>query len=125
MERDKKLEKIVRENSLMAPSDNFTESVLNKIRVMPIESSFKPLIGKRAGFIAITLVATILLVGIFSSLNGGSEPLFNIPEWSIAWPEWNITLPEFSWKLPAGLLAGVVAVFILVLTDAGLSRNRS
>jgi len=125
MERDKKLEKIVRENSLLAPSDNFTESVLNKIRVTSMEISYKPIIGRKAGYIAISLVATILLVAIFSTINGGSESLVNLPDWNIALPEWNINLPKFSWKIPTGLLAGVVAVFILVLTDAGYSRSRS
>ena len=125
MERDKKIEKLIRENSLLAPSDNFTASVLDKLRVTPIKSGYKPLIGRRVGYIAISLIATILLVAIFSSINGVSEPLINLPDWSIALPEWDITLPDFSWKIPTGLLAGVVAVFILVLTDAGYSRSRS
>ncbi len=125
MERDKKIEKIVRENSLLSPSANFTEAVLNRIRVSPVTSTYKPLIGRKAGYIAIFLVVSFLLIAIFSSQSELAEPLVNLPKWDINFPEWNISLPKISWEIPSGILAGVVALFILILSDAGYSRSRS
>ena len=125
MERDKRIEKIVRENSLLSPSVNFTESVLNTIRVSPVISKYKPLIGRKTGYVIILLVVSILLISIFSSQSELAEPLVNLPKWDINFPEWNLSLPKISWKIPTGMLAGVVAVFILVLSDAGFSRSKS
>jgi hypothetical protein len=125
MERDKKIEKIVRESSLLSPSSNFTEVVLTKIAVSPVTRIYKPLVGRNAAYIAIFLVVSILLIAIFSTQSEMAEPLVNLPKWSFNFPEWNISLPKISWKIPTGILAGVAAVFILILSDAGYSRSRS
>lgn len=125
MERDKKLEKIIREYSLLSPSDSFTESVLEKIKVAPSKDSYKPLIRRRTGYIVFSLLAIILLIAIFSSTNGMSEPYIIIPDLDLTFSEWNLTFPEIDWKFPSGMLAGVIAVFVLILADARVSRNRS
>lgn len=125
MERDKKMEKIIRESGLMSPSANFTESVLKKISTETIKGSYQPLIGKRAGYIVISVLVLFLFAAIFSTENGEIEPLFNLPNWNLSLSQWKNGLPEFNLKIPSVVLAGILALFLLVLSDAGFRKSKS
>ncbi len=117
MERDKKLEQLIKEHTLISAPDNFTDLVIDKVKE-PLPISYKPLIGKVGRISIFVFVALVIVLSIFSVSAEASEPIFNIPEWEFA-------LPEMNWKIPSGLLAGLVAVLILALTDARLNRSRT
>ncbi|MFC2129340.1 hypothetical protein ACFLQX_01025 [Bacteroidota bacterium] len=117
MERDKKLEQIVKEHGLISAPDNFSDVVLDKIRE-PLPFTYKPLIGKGGKIFIIIFIVSILAITIYSATLESAEPVLIIPEW-------DFKIPEIGWKLPSGLLAGLIALFVLALTDAGLNRSRA
>lgn len=116
MERDKKLEKIIKEHALISAPDNFTDLVMEKVNE-PLPYPYKPLIGKAGRIFILSFVALIIVFAIIGSAAEASEPILKIPEWKSA-------LPDIDWKIPSGLLAGLLAIFILALTDARLNRSR-
>ena len=117
MERDKKLEKLIKEHALISAPENFTELIIEKVNE-PLPSTYKPLIGKAGRLFILAFIALIIVLAIFSSAAEASEPILNLPEWKF-------TFPEINWKIPSGLLAGLIAVLILALTDARLNRSRT
>ncbi len=118
MNRDRKLEKLVKAHGLFSPSENFTENVIGRIKEETIANSFRPLIDRRGRLIGIAIVTLIVLLTILGSNADPSQAIFNIPQW-------DLTLPDISLTIPRIVLAGFVAVFILVLFDAGLKRYRA
>ncbi len=118
MNRDKKLEKIIKAHGLVSPSSDFTQRVIGKIEEESIVTSFRPLIGKRGRLIGLAIIALIVLLTILGGNADLSQSVLNIPQW-------NIKLPDISFVLPKVVLAGFVAVFILVLSDAGIRRYRA
>jgi hypothetical protein len=100
---------------------------MDKIESIPVRKSYKPLIG-RGGRILIVLfiIAVVVLSIVYTDPGGelfGSSIKLPTPEWQL--PQWNINL-EFlkQANISTGLVAALVAIFILVLSDAGLNRRR-
>lgn len=118
MQADKKLEKIIKAYGLFSPSSDFTQNVIGKIKEESIATSFKPLIGKRGRLIGIAIITLIVLLTILGGNADLSQPVLNIPQW-------DMKLPEISLTIPKVVLAGFVAVFILILSDAGIRRYRA
>ena len=117
MERDKKLEQLIKEHSLISAPENFTDHVIEKVQD-PLPASYKPLIGKAGRIFILAFFALIIVLTLFSAYAEASEPRFNIPDL-------NFTLPDLDWKIPSGILAGLAAVLILALTDARLNRAKT
>ena len=127
MKRDPHISKLIRESGRVQAPDSFTAKVMDKIESIPVKLSYKPLIG-RGGRIMIILffIAVVVLSIIYSDPGGelfGSTIKLPSPEWQL--PQWNINL-EFikQAKVSTGVVSALVAVFILVLSDAGLNRRR-
>ncbi|MCK5135382.1 MAG: hypothetical protein KAR19_06295 [Bacteroidales bacterium] len=135
MDRDSKIYKLIRETGIVPAPRQFTGYVMDKIESEPGKKIYKPIIGRDGRIIIIILIlGTVLLSILFS------EPGSKLTENRLKLPEMNITLDFLSrWQLPemsfslnflsdinisTGLLSALVAVFILVLSDAGLSRRR-
>lgn len=118
MNRDRKLEKLVKTHGLFSPSPDFTDNVIGIIKGESIATSFRPLIGKRGRLMGIAIISLIIILTFFGSGADLSEPLINIPQW-------DLKLPDISFTIPRVMFAGIVAVFLLVLSDAGLRRKRT
>ncbi len=127
MKRDPHISKLIRESGLNAAPENFTASVMDKIEAVPAKSSYKPLIG-RGGRIAFILlvIAVIVLAVLYTDPSG---ELFGS---KITLPQVERQIPQLNFKLDflqqinisTGIVAALVAMFILVLSDAGLNRRR-
>lgn len=116
MERDNKLGKIVKEHGLISAPHNFTNEVLGKVRG-PLPASYKPLIGKAGRIFIFGFIALIIGFAFYQASIEVTEPILKIPDW-------DVHIPEIGWKIPSVLLAGLIAIFILALSDVGLNRSR-
>jgi hypothetical protein len=127
MERDPRISDLIKESGMAKPPDNFTGSVMERISSEPARTVYKPLIGKGGRILIILGVLGIILISILYS--GAGDTLPDIRE-RITLPGWN--LPEVSFSLDflsglsisSGIVAALVAIFILVLSDAGLNRRK-
>ncbi len=127
MKRDPHISKLIRESGLNAAPENFTASVMDKIEAVPAKSSYKPLIGRGGRIVFILLVIAVIVLAVLYTDPSGE--LFGS----------RITLPQVERQLPplnfnlgflhqinisTGIVSALVAMFVLVLSDAGLNRRR-
>lgn len=107
--------------------DGFTDEVMDKIESIPVRKPYKPLIGRGGRiFIILFLVAVILLSVLYTDPN---RELFGS---AIKLPTADWQLPQFDFNLEflkqvnisTGVVSALLALFILVLSDAGLNRRR-
>jgi len=127
MKRDRHISKLIRESGLAQAPDSFTAAVMDKIEAIPLSKSYKPLIGRGGRIMIIFFIIAVVVLSIIYSDPGGE--LFGTavrlprPEWQL--PQINFNL-EFlkQVKVSTGVVSALVAMFILVLSDAGLNRRR-
>ena len=121
MESEQQISRLIRESGVVIAPDGFTENVLDKIGTEVERKSYKPLIG-RAGRLFITLfVIAVVAISIFYGKPGAA-----FPQLWLKMSELNFNLQFLSEvKFSTGLLSALVAILILVLFDAGLSRRRT
>jgi hypothetical protein len=127
MKRDPNISKLMKESGILSAPGNFTDRVMEKIEAVPVKKINKPLIG-RGGLIVFALffVGVVVLSIIYTE---PGKPLF---DFSGKVAELNWQLPRFhvnldfihQMNLSGVLVSAVVAIFILVLTDALLNRRR-
>ena len=127
MERDPKISRMIREGGLEKAPEGFTGQVMNLIASVPEKKSYKPLIGRGGQIIIIILGLTLVILASILAEPGASfiQPggVFSGLEWKI--PEFNLNLDFFSKiNFSGGIAAALIALFILVLADAGLGRRR-
>lgn len=127
MERDPNISKLVRESGISRAPETLTSRVMELISKEAEKKPYKPLIGKwgRIGII-LFVVGIVAASFIFSEpgqrLSGSSGRLSNL---EMELPTINFNLEFLSQiNLSTGLVAALVALFILVLSDAGLNRRR-
>lgn len=120
MEDDKKLKQLVKESGLQSPSDDFTDKVMKKIRDIPERMEYKPLIGRIGRLSILIVVLSVIAISIIYSEPSGflSEGNLKLPAWDLP----GIKLPELS--ISTGLLAVLLAVFLLVLADNLIRKRR-
>ena len=127
MERDPNISKLVRESGILKAPENLTSRVMNLISVETERRAYKPIIGRRGRWIIVIFVIGIVVASLLSMEPG--QHIFNTGgvvsglEWQL--PQISINL-EFLTQIniSTGLVSGLVALFILVLSDAGLRRRR-
>ncbi len=127
MKRDPHISKLIRESGLNAAPENFTASVMDKIEAVPAKSSYKPLIGRGGRIVFILLVIAVIVLAVLYTDPSGE--LFGS---KIALPQAELQIPQLNFKfdflqqinISTGIVAALVAMFILVLSDAGLNRRR-
>ncbi len=125
MERDPKISKLMRESGLIAPPADFSEKVMKKIGIVPKKVAYKPLIGRTGRILVLLFIIGIVMVSLLYSEPGGRiiERLGELP--GPAWKLPNINYEFLSGIKPAGwLVSTIVAIFLLVLSDAGLNKRR-
>ena len=127
MKRDPHISKLIKESGTVQAPDSFTAAVMDKIEAIPVKKPYKPLIG-RGGRILIILfiIAVVVLSIIYTDPSGelfGST--IRMPTLDRELPKLNINL-EFlkQVNVSTGVVSALVAMFILVLSDAGLNRRR-
>ena len=127
MERDPNISKLVRESGLVHAPDSFSKKVMKRIVVEPEKKTYKPLIGRFGRILIILFIAGIVVISLIYSEPGGRilenfKGLSNL-EWQLPQLKFNLDfLSEIN--ISAWLASTFAAVFILVLTDASLSRRK-
>ena len=118
MERDQHLKKLFRESGIVHAPDGFTEGVMEKVQAGPERVRFRPLIGRTGRMIILLSVIVFLVIAIFY---GGTDARPS----ALQLPDFDFTLQFLQEiNLSTGLIAAIVAILVLVLSDAGLSRRR-
>ena len=119
MEKDKNIEILIKESGIVTAPKNFTAQIMERISSEPKQVAYKPLIGRFGKLFILSLVMVSIVISIIYS-----EPSSFLLERNIQMPQWNFSLqnlPEFN--ISTGLLAALLAVFILVATDSILRRG--
>jgi hypothetical protein len=127
MKRDPHISKLIRESGVVSAPGNFTAKVMDKIEAIPIRKSYKPLIGRAGRIIIVLFLAAIILLTAFYTEPGGE--LFGnsvrIPKLEPNWPELKLNYDFLQQiNISTAVVAALVAMFVLVLSDAGISRRR-
>lgn len=128
MERDSKISKLIRESGLIHAPDSFSKKVMESIGFETEKKSYKPLIGRFGKILIFLFIAGIVVVSLIYSEPGG-RLLDNIG--SLSNIEWQLPQIDFNFNflseinISAWLASTVVAIFLLVLSDAGLNRRRN
>ena len=123
MERDPNISKLVRESGISKAPENLTSRVMDLISGETEKLAYKPIIGKRGIWVIVLFVIGIVVISIVSAEPGqqifSSEGVLSGIEWEL--PNLTFNLDFLSQINPStGLVAGLVALFILVLSDAGI-----
>ena len=127
MERDPNISKLIRESGIAKAPENLTNRVMNLISVETEKRAYQPIIGRRGRWLIVFFVIGIVVASLLSMEPG--QRIFNSGG-VISGLEWQ--LPQISFNLESltqinistGLVSVLVALFILVLSDAGLRRRR-
>ena len=127
MERDPKISKLILEGGLEQAPKDFTSQVMDLITSAPEKKAYKPLIGKGGQIAIILLGIALVIVAVFVADPGARfiQPgdSFSGLGWKL--PEYNLNLQFFSKiNFSGGIAAALLALFVLVLSDAGLNKRR-
>ena len=127
MERDPNISKLIRESGISPAPEHLTSRVMDLISEEAERKAYKPIIGTWGRlsiilFVVGVVVSSWLLAepgqGLFSSSGRFSSLEFQLPQISF-----NLDFLS-QINLSTGLVSALVAFFILVLLDAGISRKR-
>jgi hypothetical protein len=127
MKRDPHISKLIRESGLVQAPDSFTAAVMDKIESMPVRKPYKPLIGRGGRIMIILFLIGVVVLSIFYSDPGGElfGSAVKLPSIDRQLPQLNINLDFLKQiKISTGVVSALVAMFILILSDAGLNRRR-
>ena len=127
MERDPNISKLVRESGILKAPENLTRRVMDLIGEEPEKQAYKPIIGNTGRWIILLFVVGVVVASLLAAEPGqrifSSEGVFSGLEFQM--PQLTFNLDFISQISPStGLVAGLVALFILVLSDAGIRRRR-
>lgn len=127
MERDPNISKLIRESGLTKAPGHFTDQVMNKIRIAPDKSAYRPLIGKMGRIFIMLFIVAIAIVALFYSEQGSSflESIGGLPEFEFQIPQFSMNFDFISESnISTWLVSAFVALFLLVLTDAVIRRKK-
>lgn len=127
MKKDPHISKLIRESGVVEAPGNFTASVMDKIEAVPVKKSYKPLIGRGGRIIIILFILAVVVAAVYYTDPSGE--LFGT---GIKMPQVQRQVPQFHFNLDfldqinfsAGIAAGLLALFVLILSDAGLNKRR-
>ena len=127
MERDPNISKLVRESGISKAPENLTSRVMELISEEPEKQVYKPIIGKTGRWVILFFVVGIVVASVLSAEPGqslfDSGGVLSGLEFQI--PQISFNLDILSRINPStGLVSALVALFILLLSDAGLRRRR-
>lgn len=120
MIRDPYISKLIRESGMTQVRSNFTLAVMNRIELLPVKQSYKPLLGLGGRILIILFFLVVVVISILYSDPGG-EIFSN----TVKLPQLNINLDFLKQvNISTGLISALAAMFLLVILDAGLNRQR-
>jgi hypothetical protein len=127
MEKDRHISKLIRESGIAKAPEDFTQKVMDRIGTESVHKPYKPLIGRTGGIITLLIIAGIAVTSLLLSSPGESAKgildTWKPVDWQ--WPSLNL---DFSFlehlNLSPWLIGTLVAVFLLILSDAGLNRKK-
>lgn len=127
MKRDPHISKLIRESGVQAAPGNFTASVMDKIEAVPAKKSYKPLIGRGGRIVIILFIVAVVVLALVYTEPGGE--LFGtsvkIPQLKPNWPQVQFNLDFLKGlNISTGIVSALVALFVLILSDAGLNHRR-
>jgi hypothetical protein len=127
MEKDANLSKLFRESGIVRAPEGFTKGVMDRIEAEPLKKPYKPLIGRTGRILLILFIAGIVVISLLYSNSGGTLPesAGRISSLNWQWPALNFNFDFIAdLKISPWLLSTIVAIFLLVLSDAGLNRKK-
>ena len=127
MERDPNISRLIREGGIEQAPQGFTTKVMDLITSVPEKKAYKPLIGRGGQIFIILLGIMIVILTVIYAEPGAkflqADSVFPNLEWTI--PEFNLNLQFFSKiNFSGGIAAALLALFVLVLSDAGLQKRK-
>jgi hypothetical protein len=144
MERDPHIAKLVKEGGILPAPEGLEDRIMDLVNAEPLKQAYKPLIGRKGRIGIILFMLGIILLSILLADTGNGQGTISafFQEQGWEFPQLNLLLEqlkEMGWQLPevkinldffsrlipsSGIAAGIIALFILVLSDAGLQRRR-
>ena len=127
MKRDPHISKLMRESGLESAPDDFTSHVMDKLQAVPSRKLYKPLIGRGGRILIILIIAALVVVAMLFTDPAGK--LFgnniSIPRMEFRWTQLHFNLDFLKQiHISTGVAAALVAMFLLILSDVGLSRRK-
>lgn len=127
MKRDPHISKLIRESGVVSAPLNFTASVMDMIESVPVKKAYKPLIGRGGRFIVIFFIIAVIVIAVLYTDPAGElfGTSIKLPRMEPKWPQINFNL-EFLQQvnISTGIVSALVAMFVLILSDAGLKKRR-
>jgi len=126
MEQDPKLSRLIKEHGVARAPGGFTAAVMDRIAAEPEKKVYKPLIGRTGRILILLFVLAVVAITLVYSEPGESLlQRAGIPDLSWELPSFSLNLQFLSdLKISSAVAAALVALFILVLSDAGFRRRR-
>ena len=127
MKRENHISKLIRESGVIHAPDNFTDAVMDKIEALQVKKPYKSLIGRGGRILIFLFFVALVAIGVFFTDPSGE--LFGtsvkLPQLEPQWPQLQFNL-EFlkQVNISKGVVAALVAAFLLILADTGLSKRR-
>jgi hypothetical protein len=123
MEKDPVISKLIREGGIEAAPGGFTAGVMAQVAAEPEKKAYKPIIGRGGRIFIILFIVSLMVISFV--LSDGSAAAAEPAQRML--PEWEMPKLDLSFlrgiELNTGIVAGIVALFILVLSDAGFNRR--
>jgi hypothetical protein len=127
MERDPQIAKLIREGGVVPAPEGFTDQVMSMLAGESQKKNYKPLIGK--GGLIVILLTVAALIALSIAYAEPAEPSHRIAElfagqqWKL--PEFHLSFDFFrNLKVSPWMVSVLAAIFVLVLSDAGLRRKK-
>jgi hypothetical protein len=127
MEKDKHISKLFRESGVVHAPDGFTKSVMDRIEAEPVRKTYRPLIGRAGRILVVLVIVAVVVISLLyttpAESAGGPGERFLSQEWQ--WPSLNLNLDFLeNLQVQPWLISTVVAMLVLVLSDAGIRRRK-
>ena len=127
MKRDPHISKLIRESGKISAPEDFTASVMDKIEAVPLKKSYKPLIGRGGRIMIILFILAVIVVAVLYTDPAGElfGTSIKLPQVERQWPQINFNLDFLQQvNFSTGVVSALVAMFVLILSDAGFKRRR-
>ncbi|MEA3460679.1 MAG: hypothetical protein U9R49_02290 [Bacteroidota bacterium] len=127
MKRDPHISKLIKESGVVSAPGNFTDRVMDKIEAVPVKKAYKPLIGRGGRIVIILFIVAVIVLAVLYTDPGGElfGTSIKIPQLEPNWPQVQFNLDFLKQiNISTGIVSALVAMFVLVLSDAGMKRHR-
>ncbi|MFO7671680.1 MAG: hypothetical protein R6W31_18620 [Bacteroidales bacterium] len=127
MERDPNISRLIREGGIEKAPHGFTGRVMDLIALAPERKTYQPLIGRGGQIFILLLIITVVVIATVFAEPGGKyiQPGGVFENLQFKVPELHLNLDFFSEiNFSGAIAAALLALFILVWSDAGLRKKK-